>query len=377
WKILLVTGDGPDSGTEATVSLVVYGERGVSRTLLLGSGESHLFKPRSVDSFRISLPELGELYKLRVGHSGVGEASAWLLERVRLKPAGGRPLELPVTRWLADDRDDGDTWREVPVPRPGKRLLPGVVVYQLSVLTGGRAGADTDARVHASLWGERGDSGARLLHRSLNNPIPFQEGQMDVFRLEAVSLGELRKVVIGHDGTSPGQGWFLDRVVVKVTGSELDREYVFPCERWLDQGRDDRKVERELEAQVGNVTLLLHRYVVSVHVGERWGAETFAGVYMTLYGESGDTGCRKLLRSLQPGLKFQRGRTDSFLVEAVSLGQVRKVVIGHDGEGYGSGLFVKMVTVRESNSAARESLFPCWAWLDDHMGERRTVRKLH
>ncbi|XP_061409976.1 LOW QUALITY PROTEIN: uncharacterized protein LOC133344041 [Lethenteron reissneri] len=511
WKILVVTGDGPDSGTEATVSLVVYGEHGASRTLLLGSGESHLFKPRSVDSFRISLPELGELYKLRVGHSGVGEASAWFLERVRLKPAGGRPLELPVTRWLADDRDDGDTWREVPVPRPGKRLLP-VVVYQLSVLTGGRAGADTDARVHASLWGERGDSGARLLHRSLNNPIPFQEGQMDVFRLEAVSLGELRKVVIGHDGTSPGQGWFLDRVVVKVTGSELDREYVFPCERWLDQGRDDGKVERELEAQApiligktpkkdtryrvtvitasdslpplgasaslvaygaqgrsdemtlpsvrpghmgflpgssdtflvdpgdvgelykvrlsvedpsewqgwhldalrleevatghvlapadargwlsrtrgkrgttrefavapeGRPLLPVHHYVVSVHVGERWGAETFAGVYMTLYGEAGDTGCRKLLRSLQPGLKFQRGRTDSFLVEAVSLGQVRKVVIGHDGEGYGSGLFVKMVTVRESNSAARESLFPCWAWLDDHMGERRTVRKLH
>ncbi|XP_078711332.1 lipoxygenase homology domain-containing protein 1-like, partial [Lampetra fluviatilis] len=511
WKILLVTGDGPDSGTEATVSLVVYGEHGASRTLLLGSGESHLFKPRSVDSFRISLPELGELYKLRVGHSGVGEASAWFLERVRLKPAGGRPLELPVTRWLADDRDDGDTWREVPVPRPGKRLLP-VVVYQLSVLTGGRAGADTDTLVHASLWGERGDSGARLLHRSLNNPIPFQEGQMDVFRLEAVSLGELRKVVIGHDGTSPGQGWFLDRVVVKVTGSELDREYVFPCERWLDQGRDDGKVERELEAQApiqigktpkkdtryrvtvitasdslpplsasaslvaygtqgrsdemtlpsvrpghlgflpgssdtflvdpgdvgelykvrlsvedpsewqgwhldalrleevatghvlapadargwlsrtrgkrgttrefavapeGRPLLPVHHYVVSVHVGERWGAETFAGVYMTLYGEAGDTGCRKLLRSLQPGLKFQRGRTDSFLVEAVSLGQVRKVVIGHDGEGYGSGLFVKMVTVRESNSAARESLFPCWAWLDDHMGERRTVRKLH
>uniref|UniRef100_S4RSR5 PLAT domain-containing protein n=1 Tax=Petromyzon marinus TaxID=7757 RepID=S4RSR5_PETMA len=346
WKILLVTGDGPDSGTEATVSLVVYGERGVSRTLLLGSGESHLFKPRSVDSFRISLPELGELYKLRVGHSGVGEASAWLLERVRLKPAGGRPLELPVTRWLADDRDDGDTWREVPVPRPGKRLLP-VVVYQLSVLTGGRAGADTDARVHASLWGERGDSGARLLHRSLNNPIPFQEGQMDVFRLEAVSLGELRKVVIGHDGTSPGQGWFLDRVVVKVTGSELDREYVFPCERWVRVREGSGGVAVSALVDPGDVGELYklshHRYVVSVHVGERWGAETFAGVYMTLYGESGDTGCRLLtFNSTFP----RRAQTDSFLVEAVSLGQVRKVVIGHDGEGYGSGLFVKMVTVR-------------------------------
>lgn len=52
----------------------------------------------------------------------------------------------------------------------------------------------------------------------------------------------------------------------------------------------------------------VNKYVVSVHIGDRWGAETFANVYITLYGKRGDTGVRKLHTSFTKGRKFQRNK---------------------------------------------------------------------
>lgn len=69
-------------------------------------------------------------------------------------------------------------------------------------------------------------------------------------------------------------------------------------------------------------------------------------------------------------------QVDSFLVKAVSLGELKKVIIGHDGEGYGAGMYLRMITVRESKNATREWVFPCWSWLDDHIGTKQTTREL-
>ena len=44
--------------------------------------------------------------------------------------------------------------------------------------------------------------------------------QVDEFIIEAVNLKALKKIRIGHDGTRAGDGWFLDKVVVR-PASEL------------------------------------------------------------------------------------------------------------------------------------------------------------
>lgn len=66
-------------------------------------------------------------------------------------------------------------------------------------------------------------------------------------------------------------------------------------------------------------------------------------------------------------------QVDSFLVEAVSLSHLQKVIIGHDGQGYGAGMYLKMITVRESQDSDNEWVFPCWNWLDTHLGLCETV----
>ena len=82
--------------------------------------------------------------------------------------------------------------------------------------------------------------------------------QVDKFAIECGDLGDLQKVIVGHDGDGFGAGWFLKKVIIRPVMTPEDdsddvndddvtkRKYVFACDRWLDAGEDDKKIEREL-----------------------------------------------------------------------------------------------------------------------------------
>lgn len=53
--------------------------------------------------------------------------------------------------------------------------------------------------------------------------------KLDSFEVEAVSLGHLKRIIIGHDGTGPGNGWYLDKVVIREPPFRTNHESVFHC----------------------------------------------------------------------------------------------------------------------------------------------------
>lgn len=122
-----------------------------------------------------------------------------------------------------------------------------VVVYTIEVYTGTDPGSDTEAVVSLQLIGQRGDSGKRVLYHSHSQETPFQAGQMDVYKLEAVTLGEVTQVWVGHNGKGRGAGWFCDKIIVKEGPSHDAEEYYFSCGRWLDEGMDDNVTQRLLD----------------------------------------------------------------------------------------------------------------------------------
>ncbi|NWU81185.1 LOXH1 protein, partial [Onychorhynchus coronatus] len=128
--------------------------------------------------------------------------------------------------------------------------------------------AGTEADVYISVYGERGDTGSRQLLRSQKSK-KFLKGQTDIFAVEAVHLGHLYKIVIGHNGLGSGNGWFLDKVVIKDPITDLD--YTFLCHRWLDQGQDDGSIARELA--VTDSSTLPGRQELELKREETWAAE--------------------------------------------------------------------------------------------------------
>ena len=69
-------------------------------------------------------------------------------------------------------------------------------------------------------------------------------------------------------------------------------------------------------------------------------------------------------------------KVDLFYVEAVSLGRLKYVSVGHDGEGYGSGFFLDKVNIREGDYSPIEYVFLCYQWFDDHFGDCHKVRHM-
>jgi len=137
-----------------------------------------------------------------------------------------------------------------------------MVQYKLSVTTGDRRGAGTNAVVHVTIYGKNGDSGVR----NLEGKSLFQRGKTDEFSIEAVDLGEISKIRIGHDGKGIGASWFLDKAVVTLPDGT---QYFFLCGRWLSKDEDDGQIEREIPAtnKDGVASLPSTYYKVTVVTG--------------------------------------------------------------------------------------------------------------
>ena len=56
---------------------------------------------------------------------------------------------------------------------------------------------------------------------------------------------QIKKIKIGHDGTKPGSGWFLDEVRIDIPSH--GEQYRFACHRWLADNEGDRQTEVEIE----------------------------------------------------------------------------------------------------------------------------------
>ena len=114
--------------------------------------------------------------------------------------------------------------------------------YTISVVTGSERGCGTNANVCCCVYGQHGDTGSRPLKQKGRDL--FERNQTDEFVLEALDLGELSRLEIGHDNSGFRPGWMLDRVVI--TSQATNKRWTFPCGQWLDKKREDGKISRSL-----------------------------------------------------------------------------------------------------------------------------------
>jgi len=62
------------------------------------------------------------------------------------------------------------------------------------------------------------------------------------------------------------------------------------------------------------VCVTVIKYQVDVYTGDVWGGGTDANIYITLYGDRGDTGVRQLYAETK-GVYFKQGQVARFLFQ--------------------------------------------------------------
>ncbi|KAF3701896.1 Lipoxygenase -like proteiny domain-containing protein 1 [Channa argus] len=430
YEVTVVTGDVRAGGTNANVFCQIYGDEGKTEVLALKS-RSNNFERSTTEIFKIEAQDVGKIYKVRIYHDGKGIGDGWFLETVHIrrltmamvqvevkkedtkkdkkkdkkkkKKEEEEEVEIieelqevvvtynfPCERWLARDEEDGEIVVEL-LAEDNEDLE--VNSYEVHVFTGTMWGAGTDANVYINIYGEIGDTGERKLRKS-NNLNKFEKGHEDIFNITAVDLGALKKLRIRHDNSQASPGWFLDRV--EIVDNKDDTTYFFPCKRWLAVDEDDGQLARELvpvdeafmkkgeddDDEESEPTLGLEQkamsttYTIRIKTGDKKYAGTDANVFMILYGSKDDTGIINLKSSKTHKNKFERGLVDEFTVEAVDIGPLKKLRIGHDNCGGGSaGWFLDWVDI-DASSLGQKLRFPCGRWLDKGEDDGAIIRDL-
>uniref|UniRef100_H2ZAW7 PLAT domain-containing protein n=1 Tax=Ciona savignyi TaxID=51511 RepID=H2ZAW7_CIOSA len=381
YHVAVKTGDIRGAGTDADVYIQIYGSDGDTGRLKLTRGENirNKFERGRTDKFKLEATDIGRLERIYIGHSDSGIGAGWFLDGIEIDvPSSGMHYTFKANRWLASDEGDGKTEIELypTQTRQQDKLLP----YEITVATGDTLNAGTDAQVVLQLYGEDGKSEVMKLRNKTDN---FERKAIDKFKIEAPDIGPITKIRIGHDGRGVGSGWFLDSVKIQrfvhktskrkkrrrgqFNQSEVET-YWFVCKRWFDKSEDDGQIIRELERFRFDP-----EYTVDVYTGDKYGAGTDSNVFLTLYGENGDSGERKLDKSVNIN-KFERNQVDSFKLKAADLSTLKKLKIRHDNSEIGSSWFVDRVEVKVKGETW---VFPCQRWLstkeDDGQIERTLV----
>ncbi|XP_071964229.1 uncharacterized protein [Antedon mediterranea] len=366
WKVYVKTGK---IATNEMVTLTVYGDKGISKPFQLGSG-GELFQVDKEDEFKVNLLDIGEIYKIRIGLESENKNATWQLSQVKLKNMKtNEHLFFKFKNHIFSILEaDGDLWRELPAVRPGKKPLQ-VHKYVVEVHTGVEPGSDTDSNVYINIVGEKGDIGNRLLHHS-NMEEKFQEGQIDVFELQAVTVMKPTKVIVGHDGKGAGTGWYLHKVVIRES-SDSKTEFIFTCNRWLDEGQDDNAIERELElTEIKSIKAT--DWQIFVTTGSNADSGRNSTVTLHVYGDKGMDECMLLP---DHGSGFQPGTTQDFRVNLCDCGNPYKIRIGYDNWKSEDSWYLK--TVKMVNLLSDTKLnFEFDRWLSKEHDDLDTWREL-
>jgi len=303
--------------------------------------------PSSKDEFEIECPGVGKLDKIKIGHNNKGPGAGWYLNKIIIDDLDRHKVyEFLADRWLAEDEDDGKTSIFLyPSTGSDKKSDPGVP-YTVTVFTGDIRNAGTSAKVFIELFGEKESSGRIDLAEG-----KFERGMADKMIIESPKLlSPLTQVLIGHDNSGSGAGWYLDRVEVDCATTGLSQ--VFPCEKWLAKDEADGRIERILKEN----TSLRRRskgqnvWTVWVYTSDMKMAGTDANVFICMYGDGGKTDDIALRNKSD---NFESGKCDTFKIEAAKIGAPYKLRVWHDNKGLTAGWHLDRIEAENMETKER------------------------
>ncbi|CAF1005020.1 unnamed protein product [Rotaria sordida] len=373
YKITVYTGNKSGAGTDADVFITLYGNLRETGGIRLENNKN-MFEAGQKDEFTVECPTVGVLNKILIAHNNKGSAPGWFLDRILIEDVNAHHLyEFPCNRWLAKNEDDKQISRLL-FPKTsndyGKQLVRKNQ-YKITVYTGNKSGAGTDADVFITLYGNLAETDAIQLDNKSNN---FEAGKKDEFTIECPAVGVLNKILIAHNDKGLAPGWFLDRILIEDVNAH--HIYEFPCNRWLANDEDDKQIARFLfpktSADYEKPPVRKNQYKITVYTGNKSGAGTDADVFITLYGNLAETGAVQLDNKNN---NFEAGKKDEFIIECPTVGILNKILIAHNNKGLAPGWFLDRILIEDVN-AHHIYEFPCNRWLAKNEDDKQIARFL-
>ena len=278
--------------------------------------------------------------------------------------------EFLCNRWLAEDEEDHKTYVYL---RAGdtEKTTDNSVPYKISIKTGDKRNAGTSAKVYAEFFG--GKSGDKSSGKIYFKNGKFEQNKIDIFEVNFPKMiSPVRRVVIGHDNSGFGPGWYLDKVEVECALKGMKQ--VFPCKRWLSKDEDDGLIEVELfeNKSLREVQKPKTVWNLNIYTSDKSNAGTDSNVKIVIYGDEGKT---DEIPVKSDSDLFEKGKCDQVKIEAESVGRPFKMRVFHDNSGNAPGWHLNKIEAH--NAETKETyLFRCDRWLATDEDDGEIIREM-
>ncbi|XP_067939796.1 lipoxygenase homology domain-containing protein 1-like [Watersipora subatra] len=357
YKVVVRTGNQPNCGTDAQVTLTMYSvspKRKTPKMVLKKPSAKFTFMRDSTNTFSVTAENLSEISSIVIETDGFAESQSWFLESVNItNMKTGKSYYFPCSDWLSLYHK-GETLARKLTPAENKEVSRE---YQVTVVTGADKHSGTDSKVFLTLVGSTGHRSKKFL-LSKQGENYFRRGAVDTFPLTAKDIGPLAKIRIEHNDKGKSRRWLL--LIVHIRDLFNGREHLFYCNQWL-VNEEGNAVWREIPSSKVPKNFDLGSwgggkneddgevlYEINVHTGNVPFAGTDANVKIQLYGDRCHSKAINLseIRGNYEN-SFEKNQTDIFQLKAANVGELKKIKIGHDNKGVAAGWYLEKVLVRK------------------------------
>ncbi len=192
--------------------------------------QEHVFiSPHSVDWV------LNELVPDTITHDG----SKWDQGEIKAKKS---------IRFLPGFHADPESNLHATIGSYSKDPIANNTIYRITVFTGSKSNAGTNASLYITLFGDEKNSGETKIDNEDDN---LEKGQTDVYRIPTDAyhipmedVGNLKSIRIRHDNKGASSGWFLNKIIID--NESTGQQWTFGCNCWLATDEGDGKIDRTL-----------------------------------------------------------------------------------------------------------------------------------
>lgn len=341
YKITIKTGLISGAGTDADVSIQMFGTKATTNVLTLKSSLMQ-FEKGDIDLFFIETDDIGDIEKIKIMHNDNYLGADWFVEDVKIETPVNKLWYFPVFNWIKKDE---------------QILVKSVkyAVYNLEIITGTLPGSGTNEKIQISLIGNKTYTPFIELNPHLKEK-QFVTGHTDVFSFLIEDVGKIEEISLKSSGSAFNSNWFLSKINIK---KETDSNFItFPFHRWI-KPNEIYLAEKDLK-----------EYTIKFYTGDVTYGGTDANVSMIIYGSRSETPTIHLNELISRNA-FEAGNIDYIKLAHKNLGEIKKIRIWHDEKWLGDGWFLNKITIKSDNSRA-ETEFPYYSWLDKSENPKST-----
>ncbi|CAF1064509.1 unnamed protein product [Rotaria sordida] len=350
YSITIKTGNYDNSTTNGPVYIKIFGRdnKQTEDLLLTNSPNDKSFQSDSIKKFSVKGADIGKPHRIIIRHED--NENEWFIDYVEIS-VHNFLIRFVANRWLSATKHD----QKLSVELFGSEQP--AALYNVEVQTGSEQIEPLDSPVYIQIHGTTTRTPKIFLEPK---DASFTKDSTVNFDISSNNVGEIQKIVIGHEGTGTVNDWYLKNVKVQ-TSAEQQK---FTVNKWLSKTKGDQKLFVELNR---NAISPPEIYSITIRTADVQRIDTIENIEMSIHGSNGHIDkilLKDHVKSNQQKI-FQKGSLDEFEIEDKDIGDIESITIGFNDDEQIFAWLLESIDIKYKETVYR---FQTQCWLSSRLG---------